>query len=134
MTLNAVSTGAAPETFAPPTLTLDAIPADTKLARRQAAKALTCCGIPLSEKTLSTKASRGGGPPYQLFGKIALYTWGTLVAWTLDEMGKPARSASEHRIKAASPMREKRNPATATAGLDGARRPARRASPVALED
>jgi hypothetical protein len=94
MTLNAVSTGAAPETFAPPTLTLDAIPADTKLARRQAAKALTCCGIPLSEKTLSTKASRGGGPPYQLFGKIALYTWGTLVAWALDEMGKPARSAS----------------------------------------
>jgi hypothetical protein len=100
MTHNTVSAGAAPETFAPLALTIDAIPTDTKLTRRQAAKALTDCGVPLSEKTLSTKASRGGGPPYQLFGKIAIYTWGTLVAWALAEMGEPARSASEHRIKA----------------------------------
>jgi hypothetical protein len=101
MTLNAVSTDVAPEAFATPALTLDSIPADARLTRRQAAKALTDCGIPLSEKTLSTKASRGGGPPYQLFGKIAIYTWGTLVAWALAEMGEPARSASEHRTKAA---------------------------------
>src|SRR5262249_56961612 len=103
MTLNAVSTSTAPETFARPALTLDAIPADTRLTRRQAAKALTDCGVPLSEKTLSTKASRGGGPPYQLFGKIAIYTWRTLVAWALAEMREPARSASEHRAKDARP-------------------------------
>src|SRR5262249_36410921 len=99
MTLNAVSTGAAPETFAPPALTLDAIPADTKLTRRQAAKAFTASGVPLSKKTLSTKAWRGGGPPYHLFGKIAIYTWGTLEAWALPERGEPPRSEGKHRAK-----------------------------------
>jgi hypothetical protein len=95
-----LSAGVAPEVFARPALTLDSIPVDVRLTRRQAAKALTDCGIRVSPKTLSTKASRGGGPPYQLFGKIALYTWGDLVAWALAEMGEPARSASEHRAKA----------------------------------
>lgn len=100
MTLNAVSVGVAPEASALRTLKLDSIPPDAKFTRRQAAKTLTDCGIPLSEKTLSTKASRGGGPPYQRFGKIAIYTWRELEAWALAEMGEPARNASEHRTKA----------------------------------
>jgi hypothetical protein len=95
MTPNAISTSAAPE----PALTLDSIQPDALLTRRQAAKALKDRGIPVAEGTLSTKASRGGGPPYQLFGKIALYRWGALVHWALAEMGEPASSASEHRAK-----------------------------------
>jgi hypothetical protein len=100
MTLNTVSTGAAPETVRS-CLTLHSMPTDARLTRCQAAKALTDCGIPVSPKTLSTKASRGGGPPYQLFGKIALYTWSDLVDWALAEMGEPARTASEHRARGA---------------------------------
>lgn len=102
MTLNSQSIGVAPEAFAGSALTLDSIPPDARFTRRQAAKMLTHCGIPLSEKTLSTKASRGGGPPYRRFGKIAIYTWRELVAWALAEMGEPARNASEHRTKAAA--------------------------------
>jgi hypothetical protein len=100
MTLNAESTGLAPETFVRPALTFDSIPGGARLTRRQAAKALSDCGIPLSEKTLATTASRGGGPPYQRFGKIAIYTWSTLVVWALAKMGAPATNASEHRTKA----------------------------------
>ena len=101
MTLNALLTSTAPGAYTRPVLTLDSIPADARLPRRQAAKALTDCGIPVSPKTLSTKASRGGGPPYQLFCRTAIYTWGPLVAWALAEMGEPARSAQEHRTKGA---------------------------------
>jgi hypothetical protein len=79
----------------------NSIPAETLLPRRQAAKALTDRGIPISAKTLSTKACRGGGPPYQLFGKIALYRWGDLALWALAKMGTPARSAVEHKAKKA---------------------------------
>jgi hypothetical protein len=52
----------------------DLIPPNTLLTRPQTAKALTDCGIPTAPKTLSTKASRGGGPPYRRYGKIAIYT------------------------------------------------------------
>jgi hypothetical protein len=97
MTFDAVST--AREAFVRPALTLDSIPGDARLTRRQAAKALTDCGIPVSPKTLSTKACRGGGPPYQLFGRLAIYTWGPLLQWALSTMGKPASTASEHRIR-----------------------------------
>src|SRR5262245_38715084 len=103
-----------------PALTLDSIRVDARLTRRQAAKALTDCGNPVSPKTLSTKASRGGGPPYQLFGKIAIYTWGTLVAWALAEMGEPARSASEHRIKFAGGAADARS--AAGGGAEGPRK------------
>jgi hypothetical protein len=99
MTLNTLPPGA-PEAFARPALALDSIRDDDLLTRRLAARELTARGIPVAAGTLSTKASRGGGPPYALFGKIALYRWGDLVDWALAEMGEPARSASEHRAKA----------------------------------
>jgi hypothetical protein len=98
MTLDAVST-AAPETSGWPVLAFDSLPADARLTRKQAAKALTDHGFPTAAGTLSTKASRGGGPPYQLFGRLAIYTWGPLLQWALSTMGKPASTASEHRIR-----------------------------------
>jgi hypothetical protein len=39
------------------------------LRRKQAAEALTAAGFPTSAATLATKASRGGGPTYRLFGR-----------------------------------------------------------------
>jgi hypothetical protein len=50
----------------------DSIPPDTFLPRVRGAKELTDRGFPTSPKTLSTKASRGGGPPYRLYGKVAI--------------------------------------------------------------
>jgi hypothetical protein len=97
MALDFISSGAVPAASSQPSMTLGSIPADKRFTRRQLAKALTDCGLPTSEKTLSTKASRGGGPPYQRYGKLAIYTWESSVEWALSEMGAPARSASERR-------------------------------------
>ena len=41
----------------------------------------TALGFPIKAKTLSTKATRGGGPPYQLFGPWVLYRWGDALKW-----------------------------------------------------
>ena len=41
---------------------------DALLGRKETAAALTKAGFKVSAETLTTKASRGGGPPYQLFG------------------------------------------------------------------
>jgi hypothetical protein len=100
---------------------LDAIPADARLTRRQAAKALTDCGVPTAYDTLATKAVRGGGPPYQLFGKTAIYTWGTLVAWALAEMDEPACTTSEHRARQGTPA-QKPSPEKLAAMVEGSRR------------
>lgn len=73
------------------------IPDDPKkrLRRKQTAEALTEAGYPTAEKTLATKAVRGGGPPYQLFGRIPLYTWGDALAWAEGRLSAPRTSTSE---------------------------------------
>jgi hypothetical protein len=59
-------------------LPMTAIPEnpDALLTRERLADALTEAGYPIKQKTLATKASRGGGPPYRRFGPRVLYTWG----------------------------------------------------------
>jgi hypothetical protein len=69
---------------------------DALLGRKQTADALTEAGYPVAEATLTTKASRGGGPPYQLFGVRALYRWGDSLAWARSRLSAPRRSAAEH--------------------------------------
>lgn len=68
---------------------------DTMLRRRGAARALSEAGYPVSEATLATKASRGGGPPYQKFGRVPLYRRGDLFAWAEARLSAPMRSASK---------------------------------------
>ena len=46
---------------------------DGLLTRRQTAEALTEAGFPVSDKTLATLATRGGGPLYRKFGPRVLY-------------------------------------------------------------
>lgn len=73
------------------------IPADpeTKLRRKATAEALTAAGYPVAEKTLTTKACRGGGPPFALFGRIPLYRWGDALAWAEGKLSAPRFSSSE---------------------------------------
>lgn len=73
------------------------IPTDpnVRLRRWEAAKALTLAGYPISPATLATKACRGGGPIYRLFGKTVIYLWGDLLDWAEQQMSPPRRSTSE---------------------------------------
>ena len=68
---------------------------DALLRRTPTAQALTAYGFPTSDKTLATKATRGGGPPYRLFGRIPLYRWGDCLDWAESKMSPPRRSTSE---------------------------------------
>ena len=73
------------------------IPSDHNalLTREQAAAALTAAGFPVKAKTLATKATRGGGPPYQSFGARVLYRWGDALAWAEARLSPPISSTSE---------------------------------------
>ncbi len=68
---------------------------NSRLKRAESAAALTARGFPIAAATLRTMATRGGGPPYQLFGKAALYQWGDLLAWAEARLSAPRRSTSE---------------------------------------
>ncbi len=70
---------------------------DAMLSRKAAAEALTAAGYPTSEATLATKATRGGGPLYQLFGRKPLYRWRDALAWAEGRLSKPVRTAAEAR-------------------------------------
>jgi len=75
---------------------------DTLLRRRQAAEALDAAGFPVSHTTLATKATRGGGPPFRLFGRVPLYRWGDTLAWAEGRLSAPQRSTSESDCKQAA--------------------------------
>jgi hypothetical protein len=65
------------------------------LTRDQTAAALAAAGFPVKSKTLATKASRGGGPPYWLFGPRVLYRWEDALKWAQERLSAPRRSTSE---------------------------------------
>ena len=71
---------------------------DVRLTRRKTADALTEAGFPVKETTLATKATRGGGPPYQTFGARALYRWGDALLWAHQRLSAPRRSTSESDV------------------------------------
>jgi hypothetical protein len=55
--------------------------------------------VPISAKTLSGKATRGGGPPYGLFAGRALYRWGAALDWARSRLQarQAGRAASYFR-------------------------------------
>ena len=65
------------------------------LKRSETADALTESGFPTSPATLATKATRGGGPPFMLYGRTPLYRWGDFLEWARSRLTKPIRSTSE---------------------------------------
>ncbi len=82
-------------TTAPPTISRVPDDPNALLRRRRTAEALTAAGYPTAESTLATKGVRGGGPPYQLFGRTPLYRWRDALAWAESRMSAPRRSSSE---------------------------------------
>jgi hypothetical protein len=68
---------------------------DALLTRDQNAEALTAAGFPVKPKTLATKASRGGGPPFQKWSGKPLYRWGDSLGWAHSLLTEPRRSTSE---------------------------------------
>jgi len=65
------------------------------LTRDQAAAALTALGFPIKAKTLATKATRGGGPAYRLFGQRVLYRWCDVLEWAQGRLSSPRHNTSE---------------------------------------
>ena len=75
---------------------------DDLLTRERTAEALTAAGFPVRPKTLATKASRGGGPPYRLFSGIALYRWADAIGWANGLLSAPRRTTSEAETQRAA--------------------------------
>jgi hypothetical protein len=71
---------------------------DALLGRKETAAALTAAGFKVSAETLTTKASRGGGPPYRRFGPRVVYRWGDSLEWARGRLSAPRRSAAEHAV------------------------------------
>ena len=68
---------------------------DALLTRDRTSEALTAAGYRVATKTLATKATRGGGPPYRLFSGRALYRWGDALDWARGLTTPPRRSTAE---------------------------------------
>jgi hypothetical protein len=68
---------------------------ETLLTREAVAAALTDAGYPTSPKTLATKASRGGGPPFRKWSNRPLYAWGSALAWARSRLGPVVTSTAE---------------------------------------
>ena len=68
---------------------------NTLLGRKAAARALTAAGYVTSPLTLATKATRGNGPAYRIYGRRAIYTWGALLDWAETSAGKVRNNTSE---------------------------------------
>jgi hypothetical protein len=64
---------------------------EARLSRVELAARLTAAGFKISEATLATKAARGGGPPYKLWGREAVYVWSSALEWANANLKEPRR-------------------------------------------
>jgi hypothetical protein len=64
------------------------------LSRIAVAEALTECGYPIKAKTLATMATRGGGPPYRKWSKVAVYSWADALEWAQGRLSGPQFNTS----------------------------------------
>jgi hypothetical protein len=87
------------------TVNVDNLKPDTLLRRKQLAEALSVAGFPIAVATLSTMASRGGGPPFRLWSRTPLYRWGCALAWAEGRLSEPRRSTSEADAETSCPGR-----------------------------
>ena len=65
------------------------------LTRAEAGQALRSLGFPVADKTLATRASRGGGPVFRRFGSKPLYRLGDLLTWARSRLGPPIGNSAE---------------------------------------
>jgi hypothetical protein len=104
---------------------------DTRLVRDATATALTEAGFPVATATLATKASRGGGPPFQRFGRRPIYRWGDAIGWARSQLGPVVSSTAE--LDALTPGGRKRDP-TLRPSLPSADKPASEVGTAACEE
>jgi hypothetical protein len=62
---------------------------DALLRRSELSSALKAAGYDTAPGTLANLASRGEGPPYVLFGRIAKYRWGDGLEWARSRVTLP---------------------------------------------
>jgi hypothetical protein len=79
------------------------IPTDpnTRLRRKEAAATLTAAGFPISSATLASAVTLGHSPPFRIFNRVALYTWGDLLTWAEGRLSAPRGTPPETDRKAA---------------------------------
>jgi hypothetical protein len=59
---------------------------DSLLSTRELSNAfLNILNLPMAAPTLESKRSRGDGPPFERYGKIIRYRWGTARDWRLAQ-------------------------------------------------
>lgn len=68
---------------------------EARLTRQQLAHALTEAGYPISHTTLASKATRGGGPPFQHWGPKPIYRWADALKWAEGRISPPVCTTSE---------------------------------------
>ncbi len=95
---------------------------DTRLTRSEAPEFLKARGFRITKTALEMFATRGNGPPYQKWGKRALYRASDLLAWAEARLTPPAQSAAEHRQAGNVPAVSKSAPAEAPARVLPSRR------------
>lgn len=76
---------------------------DRLLRRKELADALNQRGFPTSATTLATKVTRGGGPPYRLYGRVPLYCLADAIAWAEARLSPPLHSSAEADLRRTSP-------------------------------
>jgi hypothetical protein len=59
------------------------------------AEALQAMGFLVAAKSLETRASRGGGPPFKRFGRIPLYRWGDTLDWANTRLTPPSLASTK---------------------------------------
>ena len=72
-----------------------------RLYRKEAIPFLRNNGFPTIYNMLEKLASTGGGPPFQMFGKFAMYTPENLLAWAEARLSPMLNSTSEKPRRAA---------------------------------
>jgi hypothetical protein len=64
------------------------------LTRAETAEALTAIGFPIKFNTLTKMASRGDGPAYRVWGRLALYRWGEALSWAQERLASARGSVA----------------------------------------
>jgi hypothetical protein len=72
---------------------------DVLLRRKRLAEALTACGYQITEKTLATMVTRGGGPPYHLWGRFPVYRWASALVWAEGRLSVANLTTSQEDTK-----------------------------------
>lgn len=84
------------------------------LRRDQLADALTWAGSPTHASTLTMMAARGGGRPFNRFGRAVVYKWSEGLSWARAAAAAPSRARRSFATCASLPRASLRTPTLRT--------------------